>query len=153
MAERRLYRSTIDRYIGGVCGGLAEHFGIDPAIVRVIFLLALFAHGVGLLAYIVLWIAVRSRPQGAEIPQDRAVRSSGWWKYAVGLILIAVGAILLINENWYWMDLDWIVERYWPALLILAGLALILVRGKRGCRKEPSGMAGVHHPQNGEAAL
>jgi phage shock protein PspC (stress-responsive transcriptional regulator) len=151
--ERRLYRSTTDRYIGGVCGGLAEYFGIDPAIIRVIFLLTLFLHGTGLVAYIVLWIAVRSRPQGAEVPNDGAIRSSGWWKYAVGLILIAVGAVLLINENWYWMDFDWLVERYWPALLILVGLAMILIRGGRHRRYEPNGMAGVHHPQNGEATL
>lgn len=151
--ERRLYRSTTDRYIGGVCGGLAEYFAIDPAIVRVIFLIAVFLHGTGLLAYAVLWIAVRKRPQGAEIPKDRAIRTSGWWKYAVGLILIAVGAVLLINENWYWMDLDWFVERWWPALLIVLGLALILIKGRRSCRREPNGMTGVHHPQNGEAAL
>ena len=151
--DRRLYRSTTDRYIGGVCGGLAEYFAIDPAIVRVIFLLTALFHGTGLLAYVVLWIAVRNRPQGAEIPKDRAIRSSGWWKYAVGLILIVVGAVLLINENWYWMDFDWIVERYWPALLILAGLALILVKGSRNGRRSQSGVAGVQHPQNGEAAL
>jgi phage shock protein C len=151
--ERRLYRSTADRYIGGVCGGLAEYFGIDPAIVRVIFLLTLFAHGTGMVAYVVLWIAVRSRPQGAEIPKDRAIRSSGWWKYAVGLILIGVGAILLINENWYWMDFDWMVERYWPALLIVVGLALILIRGSRNCHRNDTGVAGMQRPQNGEATV
>ena len=151
--ERRLYRSTTDRYIGGVCGGLAEYFGIDPAIIRVIFLLSLFLHGTGLLAYVVLWIAVRSRPNGAEVPNDGAIRNSGWWKYAVGLILIVVGAVLLINENWYWLDLDWVAERYWPVLLILGGLALILIKRRRNGRSEQNGMAGMQHPQNGEAAI
>lgn len=150
--ERRLYRSTSDKYIGGVCGGLAEYFGIDPAIVRVLFLLMLFAHGTGLLAYIILWIAVRRRPQGAELPSDNAIRSSGWWKYAVGIILIAVGTILLINENWYWMDLDWLIERYWPVFLILAGLALILVRG-RNTRHGNAGLSGMQQPRNGEATV
>ncbi len=152
MAERRLYRSTTDRYIGGVCGGLAEYFGIDPAIVRVLFILGVFVHGVGLLAYIIFWIAVRSRPKGMEVPAERTFRSSGWWKYAIGLILILVGAILLIDENWYWMDLDWIVERYWPALLIVIGLALILIKRRNG-RREHNGMAGIQHPQNGEATV
>jgi len=47
-------RSRSDRYIGGVCGGLAEHFGVDPALVRVGFAVSTLFSGAGLLAYLIL---------------------------------------------------------------------------------------------------
>jgi phage shock protein C len=56
--EKRLFRSTTDKMIGGVCGGLAEYFGIDPTIVRIAAVLLALADGVGIVAYVILWIVV-----------------------------------------------------------------------------------------------
>ena len=56
MAQKRFYLSTRDKKLGGVCGGLAEYFNVDPLLVRVAFLLLFFGLGTGLIAYIVLWI-------------------------------------------------------------------------------------------------
>ena len=56
--EKRLYRSRTDRMIWGVCGGLAEYFNMDPTIVRIIFVLLIFANGLGILAYIIMAIVV-----------------------------------------------------------------------------------------------
>ncbi len=61
--ERRLYRSREDNVIAGVCGGIAEFFGWDPGIVRVITALAVFVGGVSVLPYIVLWIIIPERPK------------------------------------------------------------------------------------------
>lgn len=58
--EKRLYRSKKDRLIAGVCGGLAEYFNIDPVVVRLVFIAAIFVGGAGLVAYIVLAIVVPS---------------------------------------------------------------------------------------------
>lgn len=56
---RRLYRSRIDRQIGGVCGGLAEYFNIDPTIIRLLFVLGFFMTGSATFwVYIVMWIIV-----------------------------------------------------------------------------------------------
>lgn len=61
--QKRLYRSTDDRMIAGVCGGLAEYFNLDPTVVRLIALLLLVMGGApGLLPYIILWIVVPERP-------------------------------------------------------------------------------------------
>ena len=54
---KRLYRSYDDKVIGGVCGGLAAYFNIDPVIFRLIFVLALF-FSIGFLIYIILWIVL-----------------------------------------------------------------------------------------------
>lgn len=61
MKENRLYRIVNGRVIGGVAGGLAEFFSIDPTIIRIIFILLTIMGGGGLLIYIVLWIVVPQR--------------------------------------------------------------------------------------------
>jgi phage shock protein C len=58
MENKRLYRSTTDRQVAGVCGGIAEYFGIDPTIVRILFVLATLAGGPGLIAYIILALVI-----------------------------------------------------------------------------------------------
>jgi phage shock protein C len=68
--ERRLYRSRTDRMIWGVCGGLAEYFGIDPVIVRLIFVLLIFAGGSGIIAYIILALVVPLESSASQEPKD-----------------------------------------------------------------------------------
>ena len=59
---KRLMRSSTDKKIAGVCGGLAEYFDLDPTLVRVLWLLLLFFAGTGLLAYVILWIVLPIAP-------------------------------------------------------------------------------------------
>jgi phage shock protein PspC (stress-responsive transcriptional regulator) len=60
---KRLFRSRTDKKIAGVCGGLANYLDIDPAIVRVIFVMLLLPGGLpGFLPYVILWIAVPEEP-------------------------------------------------------------------------------------------
>ena len=56
MSQTRLYRTVQGRVIGGVAGGLADYFGMDPTIVRLIFVLLVIFGGSGVLLYIILWI-------------------------------------------------------------------------------------------------
>ena len=56
--KRRLYRDPDNRVIGGVCGGLGAYFNMDPVILRIIFVVLLLINGIGLIAYLILWIAV-----------------------------------------------------------------------------------------------
>ena len=61
-ARRRLYRDTSDRFIGGVCSGIAAYLNVDPAIVRILFAIITFGgFGLGFLAYIILWIILPAK--------------------------------------------------------------------------------------------
>lgn len=53
---RRLTRSTTDRRVAGVCGGLAKYLGVDPTVLRIIFLLSIIFGGFGIWAYLVIWL-------------------------------------------------------------------------------------------------
>jgi phage shock protein C len=56
---RKLYRSSTNRLIAGVCGGLGEYFKIDPILFRILFLFT----GIGFPAYVIMWIFV---PEGSN---------------------------------------------------------------------------------------
>jgi phage shock protein C len=60
---QRLRRSVADRWVGGVCGGIAEYLGLDPTLVRVVYvLLAIFSAAFpGILVYLVLWFLIPER--------------------------------------------------------------------------------------------
>jgi phage shock protein PspC (stress-responsive transcriptional regulator) len=61
--EKRLTRSTTNKMLAGVCGGLAEYFQVDPTIIRLLWVLFSLCGGSGLLAYIVAAIII---PKGPE---------------------------------------------------------------------------------------
>ncbi len=66
---KKLFRSRDDRMISGVCGGLGEYFGIDPTLVRLIFVFGSFVTGSGLFwVYVIMMILV---PE--EVPASEAV--------------------------------------------------------------------------------
>ena len=60
---RPLRRSVANRVIAGVCGGLAEYFGLDPTVVRVVYVLLsiLSAAFPGILIYLILWVLIPER--------------------------------------------------------------------------------------------
>jgi phage shock protein C len=58
MQSKRILRSRNDRMIAGVAGGLANYFGIDPLIVRIVLLFLAFFNGLGTLIYLTLWLLV-----------------------------------------------------------------------------------------------
>ncbi|NLV72508.1 MAG: PspC domain-containing protein [Actinobacteria bacterium] len=66
---KRLYRSRTDRMIGGVCGGLAAYFDIDPTIIRVLWVVVTLMGGAGILAYLILWVVVPLESPGSFPPQ------------------------------------------------------------------------------------
>ncbi len=54
--EKHLQRSRTEKMIGGVCGGLAQYFEIDPTVVRLLWVIIILFGGSGVLLYIILWL-------------------------------------------------------------------------------------------------
>jgi phage shock protein C len=73
----QLTRSQTDRVIAGVAGGIAERYGLNPALVRIAWVVSVFFGGFGILAYVVLWIALPAGPTQApaiRIAEERYAR-------------------------------------------------------------------------------
>lgn len=64
--RRRLYRDPDSQAVAGVCSGVGEYFGIDPIIIRVLFVISLLLWGTGLLIYILLWVVIPEAKTTAE---------------------------------------------------------------------------------------
>ena len=61
--EKKLYKSTTDKKICGVCGGLAEYLNVDSTIIRLIWVLAVLFAGCGLLAYLIAALVIPNKPE------------------------------------------------------------------------------------------
>ncbi len=146
---KRLYRSTADRYVAGVCGGLGEYFEIDPAFIRILFVLLTFASGFGLLAYLIIWITVRRRPVDVPVTvslEPKPERDSRVWsRYFPGVILIVLGMIFFIQQNFYWFDFEEVWEKFWPVILIAVGLVLVLHKSRSKTATAPQTLHQTEH--------
>lgn len=63
--DKKLYLSDTDKKLFGVCGGLAEYFGIDSTVIRLLWIIFVFVMGTGLLAYLVAALIMPRRPHSA----------------------------------------------------------------------------------------
>lgn len=150
---KRLYRSRSDALLGGVCGGIADHLGVDPTVVRVVFAVLALVTGVGILIYLLLWfitsregevpsapretvrsgaeeIAQRAKEFGEEV--HTAVRGrDASLAVAVAAILILLGVSLLLRNLGFWWAWWLRFDILWPLILVVIGAALLwrYVRG------------------------
>jgi phage shock protein PspC (stress-responsive transcriptional regulator) len=151
--EKKLQRDENNKMIGGVAAGLAEYFDVDITWVRLGFILAVLAGLSGILAYIVLWIAVPAKPFNpyANVTGDYKVYEektfsqpfSGSRAYTPfqpvkprndngrligGTILIIIGGLFLFRQFHllpFWVSF----HKLWPLALIIPGIMLLIKSG------------------------
>jgi len=63
---RRIYRDPDNRVLGGVCSGMGAYWQIDPLVIRILFLVAFFGFGIGLIIYLILWIVIPEAKTAAQ---------------------------------------------------------------------------------------
>ena len=135
---KKLYRSRKGKMIGGISVGLADYFEIDPVIVRALFIITTIAYGIGIIAYIVLWIIVPmndfewdSEFKNESNPEDINMKNldpdfeeskltqnnRNDRKLLGGIILISIGFLLFLNQLIPDFDFDKII----PIILIIIG--------------------------------
>ena len=150
--KERLYKSTSDRMLSGVSGGLGEYLDVDSTLVRIAWVIVtIMSAGLGLLAYIALVIIVPTRPvsissasaEDEGLPDDEASTAGESYQAAgraeesrkrrrsavIGVVLVVIGGLALGYNLDLFEWLDW--GKFWPALLILLGVLLIVRRFDR----------------------
>lgn len=68
MQQKKLKRSRSESMIAGVCGGLGDYFGLDPTVVRLVFVLLALLGGPGVVLYVILWIVMPRQPADTPLP-------------------------------------------------------------------------------------
>ncbi|MBV8984007.1 MAG: PspC domain-containing protein [Acidimicrobiia bacterium] len=120
---RRLYRSTDDRILAGVCGGLAEHLSLDARAVRIAFAVLAFVGGTGLILYAAFWAVVPQRVGESDSarPRDRSHRRRPGRPDFIALCVLAGGIVLLVRQSGLWLGDAFV----WPVLVAAVGVAIV----------------------------
>jgi phage shock protein PspC (stress-responsive transcriptional regulator) len=122
----RLRRDPEHGMIAGVCAGLGRHFGIDPILIRVAFVVITIATaGFAALGYVIAWplIPADDEPQPAAAAAQAPSRWAhpGNWKVAAGVGLLSLSLLLVLRELGIW----WSDALVWPLVLAASGGALL----------------------------
>ncbi len=155
----RLFRPRTERMIAGVCSGLGLYFGLDPVIIRLLFVVLALTTGLTLILYPILWVVMPSAPAGQPLPLDarfdpqtgaplppeytttgQTIRlPSGTEpppvaarKRVLAFVLVGVGGLLLLGKLGELIGID-LAEVAIPLLLV--GLGIHLLRGARTSRQ------------------
>jgi phage shock protein C len=145
-SHKQLYRSSSNRIIGGVCGGIAEYIDMDATVIRLIFMLFVLLGGAGILIYIIAWIIIPTAPltnaTEANMPEQtndksdheadsepehlryRYRRHSRQGRMGAGVLLIVIGSLFLIQQ----ISGVNVWQYSWPLILIVLGLLIIVRR-------------------------
>lgn len=122
----RLRRSTTDRKIAGVAGGLGRHLNIDPTVIRVLLVVLVFFGGAGLVLYGAAWLIV------PEEGSDRSVvDTSPSTRNALLIVAAVIAAMLLVGDSWGGFGFPW------PLLLLALIVFAVLVGRDRSTRPTP----------------
>jgi phage shock protein PspC (stress-responsive transcriptional regulator) len=143
-----LRRDRDGAIIGGVCAGLGRRLGIDPIVLRIGFVAASAAGGLGLFAYLLAWAALpaigASRATPLSVPGSRDS-----WSVASGIGLLMLALLLLFREWGLWIG-DALV---WPAVLAASGGALIWRQSARAADPAPVAAERAERARSGGSAL
>lgn len=131
-APRRLRRRTEGKVIGGVCGGVADYLGVDPVVVRLVWVVAAFTTGIGFLAYLVAMFLLPAERSDGTLehgcpttavfgPKRHGDSEAG---RIAGVVLMIIAGSLVFG-HWWWSN-DVLVP-----LLLIGGGAYLLLRGRR----------------------
>jgi phage shock protein C len=129
--NRKLYRSQSNRMIGGVCGGFAEYFNIDPNLMRLLWVVLVFLGGSGIIIYLASLLIIPNNPEqtipeaGESFIKDKPL----FW----GSLLIVIGGFLLLKQlglfySFRFWHIPW--QSIWAVVLIVAGGALLFNKSK-----------------------
>ena len=155
--QTRLERSTTNKVIAGVCGGIAEYLQIDPTLVRVFFVIAtVMTAGLGFLGYLMLLVMMplpgkpapfvtRSAPNSATEPASSIADTTRPTPPSVvqvedpltaerrratfGYFLVALGVVFLLANVGAFRIVRW--DLVWPLVFVGAGVLLLAQRVRR----------------------
>jgi signal transduction histidine kinase/phage shock protein PspC (stress-responsive transcriptional regulator) len=128
-----LRRARSQKYVGGVCAGLGRHLGVDPLVVRIAFVAAATAGGVGILLYAAAWVLIPADDAGErKTPARRIRRGRAAIEVAFGVGLLTLSVLLTMRAVGLWFS-DAVV---WPVVLLAAGGGLLWRQSLRPTQTE-----------------
>ena len=150
--SKRLYKSRTEKVIDGVCGGIADYFGIDPTLVRLLWIASIFAGGAGIILYIIAMIIIPTEPyqqsqnsqaqsgssynynpqtgekmydvsSDGKVKRDNDESVSSMVKVIIGAVFLLMGMYFIANN---FFNLSWFFTVSWKVFI---GILFIAIGG------------------------
>jgi len=150
--SKRLYKSRTEKVIDGVCGGIADYFGIDPTLVRLLWIASIFAGGAGIILYIIAMIIIPTEPyqqsqnsqaqsgssynynpqtgekmydvsSDGKVMRDNDESVSSMVKVIIGAVFLLMGMYFIANN---FFNLSWFFNVSWKVFI---GILFIAIGG------------------------
>lgn len=136
-SPKRLYRSSTNRVIAGVCGGIAEYLDIDPTLMRIVWVLLTIFGGWGILLYIAAVIIVPLNP--STTPAGATQASDSTAVQLIGIVLVVVGCFFLFSNLGFFSfrEMTRFVWNYLLPLSLIGAGVYILVRRRESSSEQP----------------
>ena len=150
--SKRLYKSRTEKVIDGVCGGIADYFGIDPTLVRLLWIASIFAGGAGIILYIIAMIIIPTEPY--QQSQNSQAQSGSSYNYnpqtgekmydvssdgkvmrnndgsVSSMVKVIIGAVFLLMGMYFiannFFNLSWFFNVSWKVFI---GILFIAIGG------------------------
>lgn len=151
---KKLFRSSDDRILAGVAGGIGRYFNVDPLFIRLIFVLLALVQGLGVLLYVIFIfiipkeggkyldaetagkkikeLAQDAEEKAKEVTEKIEKQGMSWMndrRRVIGLVILLVGLLALLNEvvsvSWFRWDI------FWRVALIVVGFYLLVRTDKK----------------------
>jgi len=120
-----------DRWVGGVAGGVAQRFGLDPLLVRGLLILSFFLTGAGIVVYAIAWALLPEQRDG-RIHLQQAVRGDFDVALLGAVVAFVVGAAWKDGLGWWGFGIEWIGAVFWVAVWVaIIWLVVKLIRDRR----------------------
>jgi phage shock protein PspC (stress-responsive transcriptional regulator) len=132
-ARTGLHRSSANRVVGGVAGGLGERFDIDPHIVRVIFVVLSIVYGLGAAIYLAMWaiLPLAPRASGAiEVPLKAPEPRWHWLRYAL-IIAVSILAVIVTSSALGHPHFGRSLGLFWLAFLVVLAVITLRIPARR----------------------
>ncbi len=151
---KHLYRSRSNKTLAGICGGIAEYFGFDATIVRLLWVVLTLFGGSGILLYVIAYFVMPVNPEYTVQP-PHSEKSDFTAGKVIGIFLMFIGVLLLLDNldifsfHSFWHE-SW--EFVLPAIFVFAGIALLLrTERKEEPKEDPNAAKPAGSAESGAA--
>lgn len=130
--NKKLYRSKNNRIIGGICGGLADYFKIDPLIIRLAWIVLVIVNNAFVILYLIGLVLI-PRKDDEESTEIEVKDKNGKLAMIIGIGFVVWGAVKIAERIFEELDISFFPFNTtfsiftWPVMLIIVGIFVILL--------------------------
>ncbi|HOK23274.1 MAG TPA: PspC domain-containing protein [Candidatus Hydrothermia bacterium] len=124
---KKLRRKKVGKMLGGVCAGLADYFGVDVSLIRLVMVLLALAEGAGIIFYILAWIIIPVEGSEQEEVAENHEQEDEKIRILGGILFLILGVVFFMRNFVGFPTFS----KIWPLFLIVIGIWMLIRSGSK----------------------